>query len=190
MANEGRFAANPKLMPTQEELRKYELMLIFSGELIEAGFAKELDEVRKLLKESTQGISYEDLWGKRDFSFRIKKQARGYYAIFNFDAAPAAILELRSSIKLNQQVLRHLLITLPDDYQPGRYNELVLPEEKHKDDRQQKPVVGAKPVPVESAAVSKEPAKKPTLAGKDEEEQLKSVEKKLEQILENPDIDI
>lgn len=177
-------------MPTQEQLRKYELMLIFSGELTEADFAKELDELRKLLKESTQGISYEDLWGKRDFTYRIKKQARGYYVIFNFDASPSAILELRSTVKLNQQVLRHLLITLPTDYQPGRYNELVLPEEKRKDDRRQKPAAGAKPVSTEPAIVSQEPAKKPTVAGKEEEEQLKTVEKKLEQILENPDIAI
>src|SRR3989338_1261819 len=91
-----------------------------------------------MVKESTKGISYEDLWGKRDLAFKIKKDRRGYYVIFNFAAEPKAISEMRTAIKLNPVVLRHLLITLPDGYETGHYNDEVIPVEKKEDDNRKR----------------------------------------------------
>jgi small subunit ribosomal protein S6 len=178
---------------TTSELKKYELMLMISGELPEAQFEKELADLRKLLQESTKGISYEDLWGRRDMAYRVKKQARAYYTVFDFTATPNAIAELRNNIKLNPVVLRHLIISLPDDYEANKYKDYVLPETKSVEEGKRR-VSKLSALPREkaiaTAAVTKEVLPKPTVAGKEEEEQLKTVEKKLEQILENPDIDI
>ena len=181
-----------KTSTTQDGFRQYELMLILSGELTEGEFEKELSEIRKMVKESTKGISYEDLWGKRDLAFKIKKDRRGYYVIFNFAAEPKAISEMRTTIKLNPVVLRHLLITLPDGYETGHYNDEVIPVEKKEDDNRKRARYGNEEerAPRGKAAPHKEASEKPKLAGKDEEEQLKTVEKKLEKILANPDIDI
>lgn len=187
---------SPQLMDTQEELRKYELMVIFSGELPEGEYEKELGELRKLLKESTKGISFEDTWGRRDLAYRIKRQPRGYYAIFHFHTTPESLLELRTTVKLNLQVLRHLLVIVPDDYQPTRGLQEAEPreartseEERSKMQRSRPRTRMEAPVAKAAAAVEEAPAK-PKLAGKEEEEQLRTVEKKLEKILENPDIDI
>lgn len=161
-------------------------MLILSGDLTESDFAKEFDEIRKLLKENSKAVTYEDLWGRREFSYRFKKQKAGYYAIFNFNAAPESLIELRMNLKLNPHVLRHLLITLPENYVAGRYKEAVIPIEKPTA-IERKPYT-KKVVPVELERTVE--AKKPVIAGKEDEEKLKRVEKKLEEILENPDIEI
>ena len=186
-----------------EELKKYELMVIFSGDLTEMDFGKELDEVRKLLQESTSGISYESSWGKRDFTYRIKKQARGFYVVFNFAADPSQILELRGAIKLNPQILRHMLVTVPEEYKPGHHEEEVLPREQKQRAEDKKRAMEGRPTPRGAATSTYRHSAEPALqhaattstvkikvAGKEEEEHLKNVEKKLEQILENPDIDI
>lgn len=165
-------------------------MLIVSGELPEVQFEKELSELRKLLQENTKGISQEDLWGKRDMAYRVKKQWRGYYVVFNFTAAPDVIAELRANIKLNPVVLRHLLISLPEDYDASKYKDFMLPEEKPAQESRRRSVPLRSASPVSRPVVSEKSAEKPTVAGKEEEEQLKTVEKKLEKILENPDIDI
>lgn len=182
-------------------------MVIFSGEMPEADFEKESGEFRRSLQESTKGISHEEAWGRKKLAYRIKKQAYGYYVIFNFASAPSAISELRTNVKLNPCVLRHLLITVPEDYVPGRYKDEVLPEAKPEEEmrraRKMAKMLEAKPAVssrLPEAAAEKEPvtqeaaaetAPKPTLSGKAEEDaQLKRVEKKLEEILENPDIDI
>lgn len=181
------------MITTSNDLRRYELMLILSGDLTEGDFAKELDEIRKSLKENTKAITYEDVWGRRELSYRFKKQKAGYYAIFNFNALPESLIELRMSMKLNPHILRHLLITLPENYVAGKYKEAVLPIEKPA--MAEKKPYAKKVVPVElertAAAVSvPEEVKKPVIAGKEDEEKLKKVEKKLEEILENPDIEI
>lgn len=181
------------------DVRKYELMLIFSGDLPEADFAKELDEMRKMLKENTKAITFEDSWGRRDFAYRIKKQKRGYYVVFDFAATPESLIELKMNVKLNSQVLRYLLIAVPEDYQPVRYKEkedVSIKEpfsEKKKKTRQKAvdKIIEEKPQPVAQMEAKIPPvAEMPIVAGKEEEEKLKSVEKKLEQILENPDIEI
>lgn len=171
---------------TAEELKKYELMLIISGELSEVQFEKELTEIRKLLKESTKGISREDMWGRKDMAYRVKKQWRGYYTVFDFTASPTSIAELRTNIKLNPAVLRYLLISLPEDYDHAKYKDYMLPQAKPAEETRKY----ASRLSTAPRAVPKESLPKPTVAGKEEEEQLKIVEKKLEQILENPDIDI
>ncbi|MBI2638644.1 30S ribosomal protein S6 [Candidatus Peregrinibacteria bacterium] len=178
---------------TAEELKKYELMLIISGELPEAEFEKELTEIRKTLQENTKGISHEDMWGRKDMAYRVKKQWRGYYTVFDFTAAPESIAELRTNMKLNPVVLRYLLISLPEDYDPAKYKDYMLPQAKSSEEtRKYASKLSSAPRAAKAAetAMPKEALKKPTVAGKEEEEQLKTVEKKLEQILENPDIDI
>lgn len=191
---------HPKFMTTTpQDLKKYELMLIFSGEIPEQDFERELEKVKEGLKEFTKKIEYEDLWGKREFTYRVKKQKRGYYSVLDFSASPAAIHELRADIKLNPYILRHLLIALPEDYEYGKYKEQVLREERAVKAKEEKKVKAARakitaPAAVESVGVEEAVAKididKPKIAGKEEEQELENVEKKLEKILENPDIDI
>lgn len=176
---------------TTNEFRRYELMVILSGDLPEGDFEKELNEIRKLLKENTKAVSYEDSWGRRDLAYRIKRKNAGYYAIFNFHAAPESLTELRMAVKLNPHILRHLLIILPEDYVVGQYKTQVLRDEKRAEEAKEmrKPRAAKKIVPVELERMAAE-LKPPTVAGKEDEEKLKKVEKKLEEILENPDIEI
>lgn len=171
-------------------------MVILSGDLPESDFEKELNEIRKLLKENTKAVSYEDSWGRRDLAYRIKRKNAGYYAIFNFHAAPESLTELRMAVKLNPHILRHLLIILPEDYVVGQYKTQVLRDEKRAEEAKEMRRPRAKkivPVELERTVQKQEPAaatKPPAVAGKEDEEKLKKVEKKLEEILENPDIEI
>lgn len=177
------------------DLRLYELMVILSGNLTESDFEKELGGIKKMLKEYAKAVTYEDIWGRRDFTYRLKRQNHGYYAIFDFNATPESLAELRMSVKLHPHVLRHLLISLPENYEPGKYKTVSLPVEKPAEEKK-KHVKRVVPVELErtaapaAPAAAPEEAKKTVVAGKEEEEKLKKVEKKLEEILENPDIEI
>ena len=64
--------------------------------------------------------------GKKRVYVQNQKQKRGYYVVFNFRALATAIQELRTSVKLNPYVLRHLLISMPDDYEFGKYKTQIL----------------------------------------------------------------
>ena len=174
-------------MTEVQELKKYELMIIFSGDLPEQDFERELEKARKNLKEYTKDIDNEDLWGRREFMYRIKKQKRGYYVVFNFRALATAIQELRTSVKLNPYVLRHLLISMPDDYEFGKYKTQILRMDRDDKKAPAKSIAVKEIIKEEPVAKAEAKAK---IAGKEEEQELENVEKKLEQILENPDINI
>lgn len=173
-------------------------MVIFSGDILEADFEKQLNEVRQVLKENSKNISYEDNWGRRDLTYKIKKQGRGYYVVFNFVAEPKAVMEIRGIVRLNQHVLRHLLVSIPMDYDTEKYKNMVLKDEKAEEEEElmrskaeaAKKEIERSRVEVKSEEQMPKAKGKPSLAGKEEEEQLKTVEKKLEKILENPDINI
>lgn len=68
---------------------------------------------RQLLESVTQqmdGVKKEDLWGGRDLAYPIKKQNKAYYAHFEFEADPKSISSLDKSLKLEEDVLRYLLV--------------------------------------------------------------------------------
>lgn len=163
---------------TETDLRFYELMVIISGELTEKEFEKELDEVRSMLTEAAAVIDYEESWGKRDFAFRLKRQNRGYYVIFDFHAEPHQIKELTSNIKLHPTVLRHIIVQMPDDYVPGSYKETMVHRRKPEDE-EEAPRAGK--VPISNENIDKESLNSVT-------KQSGKSEKNLDEIVDNPDI--
>ena len=49
-------------------------------------------------------------WGKRTLAYPIRKRDTGYYVVANFDAEPAALPEFERAIKLDEGVIRHLVV--------------------------------------------------------------------------------
>jgi len=72
-------------------------------EVLAAGFA---DIVR------AQGgqVTKTEQWGLRNLAYRIKKNKKGHYVLFNLDAPPEAVTELERNMRLNEDVLRFLTV--------------------------------------------------------------------------------
>jgi small subunit ribosomal protein S6 len=49
-------------------------------------------------------------WGKRTLAYPIKGKETGYYVVEQFDADPTLLGELERAIKLDETVLRYLLV--------------------------------------------------------------------------------
>lgn len=179
-------------MATQEDLKKYELLLIFSPEMPASAFEKEVSEFKSFLKEHAKGVFFDDVWGLKTLAYRVKKHAEGYFAILYFNAEPSQILEVSTNARLNTRLLRHMLVSLPDDYEARKWTEEELstkaPARVFKKPMRTKKSYDVSSPPQEIVTTSSE--EKPLLSGKTGEEKLKSVEKTLESILDNPDINI
>ena len=175
---------------TDTELRQYELMLLLSGELPEKDFERELAEVKKLMAEHIGKITYEELWGKRNLSYKIKKQSRAYYIVFNFEADPSKITDLNMNIKIYPAVLRHFTMALPTGYDPLAYKTTRLKESDRREGADEKEEVKPRAAATTMHSTPRRPEMSVPMVDADPQEKLKKVEKKLEQILENPDIDV
>src|ERR1700733_12288486 len=53
-------------------------------------------------------------WGLRSLAYRINKNKKGHYVLFNLDAAPDAVAELERTMRLNEDVLRFLTVRVEE----------------------------------------------------------------------------
>ena len=77
-------------------------------------------------------------WGLRNLAYRINKNKKGHYVLFNFDASPAAIAELERNMGLNEDVLRFMTIRV-EEHEEGP--SAIL----RKDERSERPAFGDRP---------------------------------------------
>ena len=93
-----------------DEQRLYEMVVIFDAGLEEEA----LEEKLRILEGSITGTggTVEEVtrWGKRRLAYPIKKKESGTYVILLFKAAPDSLGEIERGIKLDEQVLRHLVV--------------------------------------------------------------------------------
>jgi len=53
-------------------------------------------------------------WGLRSLTYRIKKNKKGHYVLFNLDAPPAAVAELERNMSLSEDILRFMTIRVEE----------------------------------------------------------------------------
>jgi small subunit ribosomal protein S6 len=68
------------------------------------------DGFTTVITEQGGQVAKREYWGLRNISYRIKKNRKGHYVLFNIDAPPAAISELERTMRINEDVLRYLTV--------------------------------------------------------------------------------
>jgi small subunit ribosomal protein S6 len=68
------------------------------------------DTFTQLIAEQGGEIKKREYWGLRNLAFRMNKNRKGHYMLFNIDAPAAAIAELERTMRINEDVLRYLTL--------------------------------------------------------------------------------
>ena len=91
--------------------RRYETVYIFDSALEEPAVAEKLERFHALLTRDGKGsVSNVAHWGKRTLSYSIKKRDSGYYVVAQFEAAADLLPEYERAVKLDEGVLRFLMV--------------------------------------------------------------------------------
>ena len=90
--------------------RQYEAVYIFDSALEETAINERLARFHALLQQPGAEPPQVNLWGKRSLSYPIKKRETGYYVVAKFDATPQSLPEYERAVKLDDGVLRFLLV--------------------------------------------------------------------------------
>jgi len=91
--------------------RRYETVYIFDSALEEPAISEKLSRFHTLLTQGGKGtITNTAHWGKRTLAFPIKKKDTGYYVVAQFEAAADLLPEYERSVKLDEAVLRFLVV--------------------------------------------------------------------------------
>jgi small subunit ribosomal protein S6 len=72
------------------------------------------DQFAGIVAEQGGEVKKRENWGLRNLAFRIKKNRKGHYVLFNLDAPPAAVAEMERNMRLNEDILRYLTIRVEE----------------------------------------------------------------------------
>jgi small subunit ribosomal protein S6 len=103
-------------------MNRYETVIIFSPVLTAEQAKDETNKCRKVIKDTGAKILHEESWGdpqslagsvleeERWKSF--EKKSTGYYRLFEYEVAPAAIKDVEIFLKRSGNVIRFLTVRL------------------------------------------------------------------------------
>ena len=115
-------------------MRDYEVVYIFSPALEEERVNEKLERFHGLLTGADGAeITAVDHWGRRQLAYSVADQTSGYYVVTHFKAAAEALPEFERALKLDDEVLRYLVVVNEGELATTP----VLPERKRDDESEE-----------------------------------------------------
>ena len=102
----------------------YESVVIARQDISAAQVDTLADELTKIIEENGGSVAKREHWGLRSLTYRIKKNRKGHYMLFNVDAPAAALSEFERRMRLNEDILRYLSIRV-DEHEEGQSSILT-----------------------------------------------------------------
>lgn len=88
--------------------RRYEVVYIFDSALEEPAVTEKLARFHALLGAGVEvAVNH---WGKRTLTYKLKRHETGYYVVVQFEAPATVLPEFERAVKLDDGVLRFLLV--------------------------------------------------------------------------------
>ena len=92
-------------------MRDYEVVYIFKSALGTEDIDARLQRYHeKILAAEGSEITAVEHWGKRQLAYPIDRNENGYYVVAQFSTEPGALPEFERLLKLDEEVLRHLVV--------------------------------------------------------------------------------
>ncbi|NJD17924.1 MAG: 30S ribosomal protein S6 [Gemmatimonadetes bacterium] len=91
-------------------MRLYEVVYILDPALDEGAVTAKLEKFHALAIANGGEVTAVDHWGNRQLAYPIKRHQSGYYVVAQFSAAAEALPEFERLLRLDEEVLRYLLV--------------------------------------------------------------------------------
>jgi small subunit ribosomal protein S6 len=91
-------------------LRTYEALYIATPEMEDGGIQTLSQEVQNLVTSNGGTIVRSEIWGRRKLAYLVKKYSEGNYILLRFQANPDFVHKLEQWFKLNDAVIRYLVV--------------------------------------------------------------------------------
>ncbi len=88
----------------------YEHVFIARQDISPAQVEALTETLQKVVTDNGGKIEKSEYWGLRSLQYKINKNRKGHYSLFNIEAPAGAIQELERQEKLNNDVLRALTL--------------------------------------------------------------------------------
>ena len=95
-------------------MNKYEIMFILKSNE-DSAIKKEISDLKKVITDMKGKITDEKDMGNKKLAYSIKKEVNGYYYVINCDADSKIVAEFDRKARINENVIRHLIIKLDEE---------------------------------------------------------------------------
>ena len=96
----------------------YETVFIARQDITSAQAEQLADQFAQLLKDNGGEVKKTEHWGLKTLAYRMNKNRKGHYVLFNIDAPHPAVAEMERNMRLNEDVLRYMTIRV-DELEEG-----------------------------------------------------------------------
>lgn len=95
-------------------MKAYELLFFVAPSIDEETRANVMDRIQATVAAAQGTVDNVDNWGKRKLAYEIKGLTEGDYTLVDFHADPAGIAELDRILRINDAVVRHMIVARTD----------------------------------------------------------------------------
>ena len=149
-------------------MRLYESVFIARQDISSTQVETMADEFAGIITEAGGKIHKREYWGLRSLAYRIKKNRKGHYIMFNLETDAATLKEYERIMGLNEDVLRFLNIRIEEVEEGPSIIMQNKGDRGDRGDRSDRGDRGSRPPRAETAKVEK-PAEAPAEDAKTEE---------------------
>jgi len=154
----------------------YESVFIARQEISAQQVEALADAYESVIKDNGGSVEKRENWGLRSLAYKIKKNRKGHYVLFNIDAPAEALHEMERQMRLNEDVLRYLTLRV-DELEEGPSIPAQVQARAGRDDR---PSRNYDDKPARDAKPAEKPAEKP---------EVEAAEKPAEKSAEKPEVE-
>jgi small subunit ribosomal protein S6 len=97
-----------------QPMRNYELVVVANAALDDEALTALNQRIAGWIGAGGGTVSNTNVWGRRQLAYAIGKHTAGIYVQFDFQLAPSASRELERSLRIEENILRHLVVR-PDE---------------------------------------------------------------------------
>ena len=91
-------------------MHDYEMIVIAAVELDEPGIAALNERIANWIKAGGGTEPKTSVWGRRRLAYAINKRTDGIYVQYNYQMLPAASRDLDRNLRIDEQIIRHMII--------------------------------------------------------------------------------
>jgi len=106
-------------------LRKYETIFIVKPTLTDTEIQERINYVKDVLIAEGAEIAVDKSIGMRDLAYEIKKNKRGFYQLFYFQAPATAIKELERIFTISEDIIRFMNVKYENTVEVTHWDDFV-----------------------------------------------------------------
>ena len=93
-----------------------------------------IDQYKGVVESNGGKVEKTEMWGVKSLAYRIKKNRKAHFAMFNLDAPAPAVAEMERQMRINEDILRFMTIRVDAlDSEPS-----VMMQKRDRDERKER----------------------------------------------------